>query len=195
MKRIIRVTRALAIALAFAFAVSACGKQQVRIEGAAPPPAKVPEAVATPAPKPEPKKPEPPPPTTGAVERAPAPKPEPPPARRPVTSLSRIHFDFDKALIRSDARTVLAANAEHLKENSSVRIRVEGHCDERGTAEYNLALGERRAKAAAQYLADLGISPSRMTTVSYGKEVPLDPRSNEDAWALNRRAEFIELTK
>ena len=189
---IIQRPRALVMLLAVAFVVSACGKQQVRTDGAAAPPTKVPETVATSIPKPEPKKPEPPP-TSSAVEPVPTPRQEPPPARRPMTSLRSVHFDFDKSLIRPDARPVLAANAEHLRENPTVRIRVAGHCDERGTAEYNLALGERRAVAAAHYLTDLGISASRVTTLSYGKEVPLDPRSNEEAWALNRRAEFVEL--
>ncbi len=138
-----------------------------------------------------------PPARTGAAEPAPE-KPvteERGLAKETTPGLQRIHFDFDKAVIRPDAREVLKQNAEYLLANPGVRIRIEGHCDERGTTEYNLALGERRAKAAYQYLMDLGIDPNRMTIISYGEEMPLDPRHNEEAWAKNRRAEFVEIQR
>lgn len=102
-----------------------------------------------------------------------------------------IYFDFDQSMIRPDAQEVLKKKAEFLRENSVVSVVIEGHCDERGTAEYNLALGERRALAAKAFLMDLGISSSRLSTISYGEERPIDPRSNEEAWARNRRAHFV----
>ncbi len=102
-----------------------------------------------------------------------------------------VYFDFDQSMIRPDAQEVLRKKAEFLRENSMVSVVIEGHCDERGTAEYNLALGERRALAAKAFLMDLGISSSRMSTISYGEERPIDPRSNEEAWARNRRAHFV----
>lgn len=106
-----------------------------------------------------------------------------------------IHFDFDKFNLMSDAREVLEKHAAWLNKNKEVNIVVEGHCDERGTAEYNLALGERRASAAAKFLGDMGIEAKRMKTISYGKEMPLDPGHNEEAWAKNRRAHFVVSTK
>ncbi len=106
-------------------------------------------------------------------------------------NLQNIYFDYDKSAIRADAREILKANAEVFTKNSSSKIVVEGHCDERGTAEYNMALGERRAQEAKQYLVNLGIDASRIETISYGKERPLDNRSIEEAWAQNRRAQFL----
>ncbi len=109
--------------------------------------------------------------------------------------LKMIHFDYDKYNIRDDARPVLAQNAAWLKKFPSVKVLIEGHCDERGTEEYNLALGERRAKATFDYLVSLGISPDRMKIISYGKSQPLDPGHNEEAWAKNRRAQFTIIEK
>jgi peptidoglycan-associated lipoprotein len=102
-----------------------------------------------------------------------------------------IYFDFDKYDLRTDARTILDRKASFLNQNSSVRVQIEGHCDERGTVEYNLALGERRANAAKQYLTTAGISAGRLSTISYGEERPLDPGHTEAAWARNRRAHFV----
>ncbi len=102
-----------------------------------------------------------------------------------------IYYDYDKSSILPDARETLKINAEIFTRKSSARIVVEGHCDERGTAEYNMALGERRAQEAKRYLVDLGINASRMETISYGEERPLDNRSTEEAWAKNRRAHFL----
>jgi len=106
-------------------------------------------------------------------------------------NIQNIYFDYDKSNIRPDAREILKANAEIFTKNSSASIVVEGYCDERGTAEYNMALGERRAQEAKQYLVNLGINVSRIETISYGEERPLDSRSIEEAWAQNRRAQFL----
>jgi len=101
-----------------------------------------------------------------------------------------VYFDFDKSDLRPDAREGLQGNASYLKTNSSVQITIEGNTDERGSNEYNLALGKRRAEAAYKYLVDLGIESSRMTTVSYGEEKPAVEGHNELAWAKNRRDDF-----
>jgi peptidoglycan-associated lipoprotein len=116
-------------------------------------------------------------------------------SRETTPGLERIHFDFDQSVLTTEARDTLAQNAEYLtrRERIGIRVRIEGHCDERGTTEYNLALGERRAKSAFQYLMDLGVDPNRMSVVSYGEETPLDDSHNEAAWTMNRRAEFVEL--
>lgn len=105
--------------------------------------------------------------------------------------LKSIHFDFDKADLRPDAVQTLNQNAGRIKENGGLPIRIEGHCDERGTVEYNLALGDRRARAARDYLVSIGIPSQRLRTISYGKEKPSDPGHSEGAWAENRRAEFL----
>jgi len=105
--------------------------------------------------------------------------------------LSDAFFDYDQSDLREDARSALAANAEWLKKYPSVQVLIEGHCDERGTAEYNLALGERRAVSARAYLVSLGIDASRLRTVSYGSEFPFDPAHQESAWSRNRRAHFV----
>ena len=153
--------------------------------------------------------PAPPPPPPVAPE---APPPAPPPPPRPEVApvvdeyarikamsaedieksglLAEVYFDFDKAEIRDQDRGVLSKNAEALKRFDFLRITVEGHCDERGTVEYNLALGERRAKAAHDYLVSLGVPAERLKTVSYGKEVPACAQSSEDCWQKNRRAHF-----
>ena len=102
-----------------------------------------------------------------------------------------IYFDFDKSSIRNDARAVLEKTAAFLKENTSIRMRIEGNCDERGTNEYNLALGERRANSARIFLVSLGISPEKIRTISYGEERPLAQGNSEDAWAKNRRDDFV----
>jgi peptidoglycan-associated lipoprotein len=104
--------------------------------------------------------------------------------------LENIHFDFDKSFIRADAKPVLGKVAAFLKKNPGAKLQIEGHCDERGTPEYNLALGQRRANSAMKYLVNLGIDASRLSTISYGEEKPADPGHNEAAWAKNRRAVF-----
>jgi peptidoglycan-associated lipoprotein len=101
-----------------------------------------------------------------------------------------IHFDFDRSELKMEARAILAKKAEWLRNHPEFSLRIEGYCDERGTYEYNLALGERRANAAWKFLNALGISGSRMSTISYGEEHPIDPAHNQEAWAKNRRDEF-----
>jgi peptidoglycan-associated lipoprotein len=102
-----------------------------------------------------------------------------------------VQFEFDSAKLSMEAQDILRRKAEWLKENPRAKIIIEGHCDERGTNEYNLALGDRRAFSSKSFLVDLGIAASRLTTVSYGEERPLDSRADEDAWAKNRRAHFV----
>jgi peptidoglycan-associated lipoprotein len=109
--------------------------------------------------------------------------------------LRDVHFDFDKYDIRPEDGPVLKENAALLMKSPAVKVQIEGHCDERGTAEYNLALGERRANSTKKYLVSLGVPPDRLSTISYGKEVPLDPGHHEEAWAKNRRAHFVILSK
>lgn len=109
--------------------------------------------------------------------------------------LRDVPFDFDSAVLLESARPILDRTAEWLRSYSTVTLLVEGHCDERGTVEYNLALGERRATAAYNYLVSLGIPASRLKTISYGKEFALDPGHTEEAWARNRRAHFEVTSK
>lgn len=140
-------------------------------------------------------------PAPAPMEPAPSRMPEEPPAKSregegeaaAVEQLKDIHFEFDKYDIRPDARPILESNASWLKENPQAKIQIEGHCDERGTVEYNLALGDRRAKSTRDYLISLGADPKQLSTISYGEEKPLDPGHNEEAWAKNRRGHFVVL--
>lgn len=155
--------------------------------------------------------PAPPPPT--ATTRAPEP---PAPAREPVppeplandaiasrslddlnrdSPLQPVYFEYDSNELNDAGRAVLNANAAVLKKYSTWTVTIEGHCDERGTAEYNLALGERRAVAARAYLLSLGLDANRLRTVSYGSEFPFDPAHQETAWGRNRRAHFVITAK
>jgi peptidoglycan-associated lipoprotein len=109
--------------------------------------------------------------------------------------LRMIYFDYDRFFIREDAKPVLETNATWLRKFKSAKILIEGHCDERGTEEYNLALGEKRAKSTMEYLVSLGISPERMKIISYGKSQPLDTGHNEVAWQKNRRSQFLIIEK
>jgi peptidoglycan-associated lipoprotein len=162
--------------------------------------------------------PQPAPPPTAAAP-VPAPPPAPPPPQRveesvPVPAISEdnianrtledlnrnsplqpAYFGLDSSELDDKGRATVAANAEILKKYPTWMITIEGHCDERGTAEYNLALGERRAVAVKTYLAALGISPDRLRTVSYGKEFPFDSGHNETAWSKNRRGHFVITSK
>jgi peptidoglycan-associated lipoprotein len=104
--------------------------------------------------------------------------------------LERVYFEFDQFVLTEKARGVLAANAEFLQAVPTLKVSIEGHCDSRGSDEYNLALGEHRSQVVKKYLVSLGISPERMETVSYGEEMPIDRGASEMAWAANRRAEF-----
>ena len=112
-----------------------------------------------------------------------------------VPQLGDIHFDFDKSDIRADSREILQKNADWLQNNPDIKIQIEGHCDERGTTEFNLALGDRRAMSTKKYLISLGMSADRIYTISYGEELPIDPNRSEDAWAKNRRAHIFIITK
>ncbi len=141
----------------------------------------------------------PPPPVEEPVQTAPAeevtpePTPPPPPPPKPELKASQfqtVYFDFDKFTLRADAKAALDHDYNLLQEFPDVVIKIEGHCDERGTVEYNLSLGEKRAKAAQDYLIGLGMNASRISIISYGKERPIDTGHSEEAWAKNRRAEF-----
>jgi len=105
-----------------------------------------------------------------------------------------VYFDFDSSAIRSSEKSKITAVADYLKANAAKAVRVEGNCDERGTEEYNRALGERRALAVREELVRLGVAPTRVDTISYGKDKPLDPGHNESAWRVNRRDDFVVLT-
>jgi peptidoglycan-associated lipoprotein len=105
--------------------------------------------------------------------------------------LKDINFNFDSAALSESARATLKANADWLKNNPATRVQIEGHCDERGAADYNMALGAKRAQAAMDYLTTLGIAGNRLTTISYGEEIPVCKDKTEDCWAKNRRARFV----
>ena len=175
-----------------------CAKRPATTSVAAPPPsapAPAPPA-ATPAPAPSTPAPAAPVPSTPSTP-APAPAPaattaRPAPAEfASIPELKDIHFDFDKYDIRPDAARTLDANAAWLKSNGNQLLLIEGHCDERGTNEYNLALGERRAKSAMNYLVSQGVQASRITIISYGEERPLCTEHTETCWAQNRRDHFL----
>jgi peptidoglycan-associated lipoprotein len=113
-------------------------------------------------------------------------------AETPASSpLKDVRFGFDRYNLSDEARSTLKANAEWLKANPSAKAQIEGHCDERGTADYNLALGAKRAQAAKDYLVTLGISADRLSTVSYGEEIPVCKESTESCWERNRRDRFV----
>lgn len=109
------------------------------------------------------------------------------------STLSTIYFNYDAYTLEKNEKGKLLDNANFLSEHKQTQILIAGHCDERGATDYNLALGERRARSAFEYLTDLGISPNRLTPVSFGEERPADSGHNEEAWAMNRRAEFLQL--
>lgn len=112
-----------------------------------------------------------------------------------IKGLNSVHFDYDSSTLSSDARRQLAENAEWIKSHNNATIQIEGHCDSRGSVEYNLALGERRAKAVKAYMGSLGIDSKRMTIISYGEEKPIATGDSEDAYAKNRRANFVPLAQ
>ena len=132
--------------------------------------------------------------TASAAVSVNAPPPPRAPAPAPTPFEQGVHdayFDFDKGDIRADAREALSQTAEYLKANPSIRVTIEGHCDERGSTEYNLGLGDRRAAAVKEYLVSLGISADRMNTVSFGKEKPFCMQHDETCWQQNRRGHFV----
>jgi peptidoglycan-associated lipoprotein len=106
--------------------------------------------------------------------------------------LQTINFDFNEYYLTSQAQSTLRANAECLRKKAQAIVTIEGHCDERGTAEYNLSLGQKRAQAVRDFMVDLGLDPSKLKVISYGEERPVDPSHSEDAWAKNRRAETVQ---
>ena len=201
-----RLTRSSAVlasmAACIALAAGACAKQPMMLTAAAPAPGPAPAPVAPPPP-PAAVVPPPPAPIIAAPP-APAPAPEPAPviaapaARPPAPKefmgndvLKPIHFDFDKATIQRADTKVLNASASWLKDNPSYILLIEGHCDERGTPAYNLALGERRAQAAMSYLTAQGVKPDRVTIVSYGEERPVCTDNSDSCRKQNRRAQFL----
>jgi len=155
-----------------------CAKKQM-----APPVTELPSAPAQPRSQAE---------EPGAAEEAIPPSFEEESADQKVESGIRdVFFAFDDYSLSEEARTTLAADAKLLGDNKSVKVTIEGHCDERGTVEYNLALGEKRALSAKNYLVNYGIDGSRISVISYGKERPFDQGHDEEAWAQNRRAHFV----
>jgi peptidoglycan-associated lipoprotein len=186
----------LAACLALTVLGVACAKKQ--------PPIARPAAPAdTGATAPQPPPPPPPPPTGTPVEPAPAQplEAETDLGSRSLDDLNResplkpVFFAYDSSEVSPDGQAILRANAELLQRYPGWVVTVEGHCDERGTAEYNLALGERRALAARNYMVSLGIAATRLRTVSYGKEFPFDPGNTEESYARNRRAHFVITAK
>jgi peptidoglycan-associated lipoprotein len=163
----------VALAMAGAFLMSGCGCFMQASKGETAPPQPPKAQVAPPEQK-----------QTVAVKETPV---------QPQQSvvLKDVNFDFDKYAIRSVDGDILKKDAEWFKANGAGKMKIEGHCDERGTTEYNLALGQKRADAAKNYLVSLGIDGKKIATVSYGKEKPLDPGHNEAAWAKNRRAHLV----
>ena len=171
---------------------TACGEKEVNV---------TPEPAPAPPTSPIPPDPNTTAPPTAIADTAPR-LPTPTPADSSLTGtdlnelnrsvpLAPIFFDYDSAEMTTEAQSHLANNAEVMRNNQTWIVTIEGHCDERGTAEYNLALSERRALAARDYLVALGIPVNRLRTVSYGEEFPFDPGNDEAAWAQNRRAHFV----
>ncbi|MCC7241172.1 MAG: peptidoglycan-associated lipoprotein Pal [Acidobacteria bacterium] len=194
MKRIRLMTLAVATVL-LATVLAACAKKPAPVVRPMPPPADGASAIL----------PEPPAPPRPVDEPIPVP-PEPDGIRAgdlpdDLDSLNRlgvikpVFFDLDSSDINADGQQVLQENADTMRKNPRWQITIEGHCDERGTAEYNLALGERRALAARTYLVSLGIPAERVRTVSYGKEFPFEQGHDEAAWSKNRRAHFVITAK
>jgi peptidoglycan-associated lipoprotein len=184
----IRSTVWVGAALMLVVGIGGCAKKQPPVARPVPPP---PPAATPVTPPPEPTAPAPEPATPAAVP------PEDTIAAGTLDEINKnsplkpLFFGLDSAELDAAGQRVLETNADVLKKYQTWQISIEGHCDERGTAEYNLALGERRAVAARNYLVSLGISADRVKTVSYGKEFPFDPGHTEDAWSKNRRAHFV----
>jgi len=189
-----RAIRSLAVAvpiLALVLVLAGCPKRPMTTAATAPPP--VPPTAAVPA-TPAPVTPAPAPMAPAAAApatAAPAQAPAPPKEYTVNDGLGRIFFAFDKSEIRPGDAKILDANAAWLTANPDQLVLIEGHCDERGTSEYNLALGERRARAAMSYLAAKGVQPSRMTVISYGEERPVCTDRTEECWSRNRRDVFL----
>ena len=186
-----RLRSLLFICLVLLMGAAACRKGQPPVARPTPPPPPDPTTATRPADPPAPMR-EPMPPQ---------PLPSDDVSGRSLDDLNRdsplrpVFFDLDSSDVNDASRATLQANAGVLKKYPTWVITIEGHCDERGTAEYNLALGERRALAARTYLISLGLDPNRLRTVSYGSEFPFDPAHQESAWSRNRRAHFVITAK
>ena len=184
-----------AFSIAAVLSIGACAKKPPVLAQPAPPPSIVTPSAPRPAPPPPPQRVE------DALPVPPQPLSEDSIADRSLDDLNResplrpAFFPLDSSDLDDTGRAVVNANAEILKKYPTWAVTIEGHCDERGTAEYNLALGERRAVNVKTYLVSLGISPDRIRTVSYGKEFPFDPGHTEEAWSKNRRAHFVITSK
>jgi peptidoglycan-associated lipoprotein len=187
-----RSARVIVMALLiFAAIFPGCARRPVTAAASAPPPIAAPLAPGTPPPAAAP------PPALAAPLPSP-PAPAPPGVARPspkdflaTADLKDIHFDFDKYNIRPKDAELLSANAQWLKVHPNYLVLIEGHCDERGTNEYNLALGERRAKSAMNYLIAQGVQARRINIITYGEERPLCREKNEACWSKNRRDQFL----
>jgi peptidoglycan-associated lipoprotein len=177
----------LLVAVAVTMTAAGCGKKPVETPPP-PPPAEAPPTT--------PEKPPPPPPPPAPEPKAPA-DPYDTMTLDEVAKkyLSNVFFDFDSAELRNDARAALQKNAEFMKQRTTVKVTIEGHCDSRGTNEYNLALGERRAAVVRDYLVGLGIAADRVAIVSKGEEQPFCREENESCWQQNRRGHFVVTAK
>jgi peptidoglycan-associated lipoprotein len=179
------------IVLVAALCATSCGRRKPAIPQPAPAPKSAQPPAVTAAPPAAPTR------VDDALPVPPPPLSEDAVSNRSLDDLNRdsplkpVFFGLDSADLDDQGRTVAMANADLLKKYPTWIVTIEGHCDERGTAEYNLALGERRSTAVKTYLTSLGISPDRIRTVSYGKEFPFNPGHTEDAWAQNRRGHFV----
>jgi peptidoglycan-associated lipoprotein len=188
-----RITGVVALTVIVSLGVAACSKTPPVTQPApAPPPTPTAPTAPPQPPPPPPPTPEPAPPKLTEEQLFAQKTLEQLNAERP---LGDVYFDLDESTIREDARGPLQKNADWMKRWASTRITVEGHCDERGTAEYNLALGERRASSVKQYLVSLGITADRIAVVSKGKESPFCSQSDESCWQQNRRGHFIITAK
>ena len=194
-----RTTRELMLMLVFTGVVAACGGNNPPIANPVPPPDPFPSATGSSGAPTVARPPEPPPiPEDPSVTSTPLLPLNDQPIEvinGPNSPLAPVFFGLDSDTLDEEGRKAVEANAELLRTYGSWIITIEGHADERGTAEYNLALGERRAMAARNYLVSLGIAADRLRTVSYGKEFPFDPGHDEAAWAANRRAHFMLTAK
>ena len=184
----------IVLIMLFTVVVGACAKKKPPVARPLPPPPAM-DAPTAPAPPPEPPKP-----VAEPVVVPPMP-PEDTIGSKSLDDLNRdsplrpLYFELDSSDVSADGQKVLQANAAVLKQYPAMQVTIEGHCDERGTAEYNLALGERRALSAKNYLVSLGIPADKIKTVSYGKEFPFDPGHDDGAWSKNRRAHFVITAK
>jgi peptidoglycan-associated lipoprotein len=190
-----RKHKLMVLAVLITLTISACAKKQPPVARPMPPPAATDPAGGGGAPPP------PPQPVSEPVVVPPEPMAEDAIAGKSLDDLNRdsplkpLFFALDSSEVDADGQRVLQENAAVMKKYPGWQITIEGHCDERGTAEYNLALGERRALAAKNYLVSLGVPADKVKTVSYGKEFPFDPGHDDNAWSKNRRAHFVITAK